>query len=71
MTSGVQRALSNAWLKANGLFSLEEKWSELAPLRRTAVVRIRMQVLWEGARAIGPRSHWLSAKPLQIKPLQF
>jgi RNA-directed DNA polymerase len=36
MTSGVQRALSNAWLKAAGLFSLEEKWSELAPLRRTA-----------------------------------
>jgi RNA-directed DNA polymerase len=36
MTSGVQRALSNDWLKANGLFSLEERWSELAPLRRTA-----------------------------------
>ncbi|WP_145167520.1 hypothetical protein [Rubripirellula lacrimiformis] len=36
MTSGFQRALSNAWLKVNGLFSLEERWSELAPLRRIA-----------------------------------
>ncbi|WP_419193758.1 group II intron maturase-specific domain-containing protein [Novipirellula herctigrandis] len=36
MPSGVQRALSNDWLNSNGLFSLEARWRELAPLRRTA-----------------------------------
>lgn len=36
MTSGVQRALSNAWLTAQGLFELEGRWKELAPKRRTA-----------------------------------
>jgi RNA-directed DNA polymerase len=36
MTSPVQRALSIAWLTAQGLFSLTERWSELAPKRRTA-----------------------------------
>ena len=36
MTSGVQRALSNAWLQTQGLFTLEERCSELAPIRRTA-----------------------------------
>jgi RNA-directed DNA polymerase len=37
MTSGVQRALSNEWLQTQGLFTLEERWSELAPKRRTAL----------------------------------
>jgi RNA-directed DNA polymerase len=37
MTSGVQRALSNGWLQTQGLFTLEERWSELAPKRRTAL----------------------------------
>jgi RNA-directed DNA polymerase len=36
MTSGVQRALSNAWLQSQGLFTLAKRWSELAPKRRTA-----------------------------------
>ena len=36
MTSPVQRSLSNAWLAAQGLFSLEERWTELAPKRRIA-----------------------------------
>ena len=35
-TSPVQRSLSNAWLAAQGLFSLAERWSELAPKRRIA-----------------------------------
>ena len=35
-SSGVQRALSNQWLADQGLFSLSERWSELAPKRRTA-----------------------------------
>ena len=36
MTSGVQRAMTNAWLQSQGLFTLEERWSGLAPKRRTA-----------------------------------
>jgi len=36
MTSGVQRAMSNTWLAAQGLFALADRWSELAPKRRTA-----------------------------------
>jgi len=36
MTSGVQRAMSNRWLTAQGLFVLADRWSELAPKRRTA-----------------------------------
>ena len=36
-TSGVQRALSNEVLAAEGLFNLEQRWLELASLRRTAV----------------------------------
>jgi RNA-directed DNA polymerase len=36
MTSWVQRALSNAYLAEQGLFSLLDRWNELAPLRRTA-----------------------------------
>ncbi|QDV41247.1 Group II intron-encoded protein LtrA [Stieleria neptunia] len=36
-TSGVHRALSNAWLQSQGLFTLEERWSALAPKRRTAL----------------------------------
>ena len=36
MVSAVQRSLSNDWLASQGLFSLEERWSELAPKRRTA-----------------------------------
>ena len=36
MTSGVQRALTNDWLQSQGLFTLEERWSELAPKRRNA-----------------------------------
>jgi RNA-directed DNA polymerase len=35
-TSGVQRALSNAYLAAEGLFNLEEYWQSLASLRRIA-----------------------------------
>ena len=35
-TSGLQQALSNQWLAEQGLFSLLERWSELAPKRRTA-----------------------------------
>lgn len=34
--SAVQRSLSNRWLAGRGLFSLEERWTELAPKRRTA-----------------------------------
>jgi len=37
MTSGVQRALSNKWLRTQGMFTLEERWSKLAPKRRTAL----------------------------------
>lgn len=33
MTSGVQRALNNEYLKAKGLVSLLDRWSKLAPLR--------------------------------------
>ncbi len=36
MVSVLQRSLSNAWLAARGLFSLEERWIELASKRRTA-----------------------------------
>lgn len=36
MTSGVQRAMSNTWLTGQGLFALADRWSELAPKRRTA-----------------------------------
>jgi RNA-directed DNA polymerase len=36
MTSGVQRAMSNKWLTVQGLFALTDRWSELAPKRRTA-----------------------------------
>ena len=36
MTSPVQRSLSNEWLAGQGLFSLEARWQELAPKRRTA-----------------------------------
>ena len=36
MTSGVQRALSNEYLAAEGLFNLEEYWQSLASLRRNA-----------------------------------
>ncbi|WP_350494735.1 group II intron reverse transcriptase/maturase [Roseiconus lacunae] len=36
MTSGVQRALTNEWLTAQGLFGLADRWTELAPKRRTA-----------------------------------
>ena len=32
-TSGLQRAMSNQWLAGQGLFSLLERWSELAPKR--------------------------------------
>ena len=32
-TSGLQRAMSNKWLADQGLFSLLERWSELAPKR--------------------------------------
>ncbi len=35
-TSGVQRALSNEVLAAEGLLNLEERWHSLASLRRTA-----------------------------------
>lgn len=35
-TSGVQRALSNEVLAAEGLFNLEKRWLKLASLRRTA-----------------------------------
>jgi len=35
-TLGVQRALSNKWLQTQGMFTLEGRWSELAPKRRTA-----------------------------------
>jgi len=35
-TSALQRGLSNAYLAARGLFNLTDRWSELAPLRRTA-----------------------------------
>ena len=35
-TSGVQRALSNEVLAAEGLLNLEECWHSLASLRRTA-----------------------------------
>ena len=37
MTSGVQRALSNAYLTSEGLVSLEERWHQLASSRRTAL----------------------------------
>ena len=36
LTSGLQRGMSNEWLREQGLFSLSERWSELAPKRRTA-----------------------------------
>jgi RNA-directed DNA polymerase len=36
LTSALQRGLSNAYLATLGLFSLSDRWSELAPLRRTA-----------------------------------
>jgi len=36
LTSGLQRGMSNEWLKEQGWFSLAERWSELAPKRRTA-----------------------------------
>jgi len=36
LTSGVQRALSIAYLTAEGLFSLEEYWQSLASMRRNA-----------------------------------
>ena len=36
LTSGLQRGMSNEWLAEQGLFSLSERWSELAPKRRTA-----------------------------------
>lgn len=36
MTSGVQRALSNAYLTSEGLVSLEERWHQLASSRRIA-----------------------------------
>jgi RNA-directed DNA polymerase len=36
LTSALQRGLSNAYLAARGLFNLLNRWSELAPLRRTA-----------------------------------
>jgi len=32
-TSGLQRGMSNQWLADQGLFSLSERWSELAPKR--------------------------------------
>lgn len=35
-TSGLQRALSNEVLTSEGLFSLTQRWVELASLRRTA-----------------------------------
>ena len=35
-TSGVQRALSNEMLAGEGMFNLEERWQQLAPLRRIA-----------------------------------
>jgi RNA-directed DNA polymerase len=35
-TSGVQRALSNKYLTAEGMFNLEERWHSLASLRRNA-----------------------------------
>ncbi|TWU51561.1 Group II intron-encoded protein LtrA [Rubripirellula reticaptiva] len=35
-TSGVQRALSNEYLAAEGMFNLEERWHSLASLRRNA-----------------------------------
>ena len=35
-TSGVQHAMTNAWLAEQGLLSLLERWSELAQQRRTA-----------------------------------
>lgn len=35
-TLAVQRAMNNQWLADQGLFSLLERWSELAPKRRTA-----------------------------------
>jgi len=36
MVSAVQRSLSNEWLAEQGVFSLEARWMELAPKRRTA-----------------------------------
>jgi RNA-directed DNA polymerase len=36
LTSGVQRALSIAYLTAEGLFSLQEYWKSLASMRRNA-----------------------------------
>ena len=36
LTSGLQKGMSNEWLRQQGLFSLEERWSKLAPKRRTA-----------------------------------
>ena len=36
LTSALQRGLTNAYLTAQGLFNLLERWSELAPSRRTA-----------------------------------
>jgi len=36
MVSAVQRSLSNDWLAAQGLFSLEVRWTEFARKRRTA-----------------------------------
>lgn len=36
LTSTLQRGLSNAYLAARGLFNLTDRWSVLAPLRRTA-----------------------------------
>lgn len=36
IVSGVRQAMNNQWLQLQGLFSLEERWSELAHKRRTA-----------------------------------
>ncbi len=35
-TPAMRYAMTNKWLREQGLFSLKQRWSELAPLRRTA-----------------------------------
>ena len=57
IASGV--GLTNAWLEQQGLLSIKTLWSQLAPLRRTALVSIRRadpHVGFEGraARDDGP-----------------
>jgi RNA-directed DNA polymerase len=35
-TPAMRYAMTNKWLEEQGLFSLKQRWSELAPLRRIA-----------------------------------